>query len=309
MCMQSKLFSQEEINFLNEFYPKYGTDYCVEKLGRTIYSIRIKVHKLKLNFCGIIFKYHQENLEPIVKVSISYSETLRNMGLKANSGNLSTLKRYINMYKINVDHFDPHKYCKLKLNNLNTKQEISNILVENSTYASSSHLKDRLYKEGLKQRCCELCGQTEEWRGNRMSLILDHINGVSNDNRFENLRIVCPNCNATLDTHCRGSEKLKRKLENQIQKEEHLEKPKKEKKIYKRKKSDVIKMTREEVAKEKSLTKRTVDRPPYEQLKNEINDLGYSATGRKYGVSDNAIRKWIKVYEKYFNESPESELN
>jgi hypothetical protein len=38
--------------------------------------------------------------------------------------------------------------------------------------------------------------------GKKMSLILDHINGVNNDNRIENIRIVCPNCNATLDTHC-----------------------------------------------------------------------------------------------------------
>ena len=35
-----------------------------------------------------------------------------------------------------------------------------------------------------------------------MALILDHVNGVSTDNRLENLRIVCPNCNATLDTYC-----------------------------------------------------------------------------------------------------------
>lgn len=47
-----------------------------------------------------------------------------------------------------------------------------------------------------------MCGQGEEWNGKKMSLILDHINGVHNDNRLENLRIVCPNCNATLDTHC-----------------------------------------------------------------------------------------------------------
>jgi len=40
-----------------------------------------------------------------------------------------------------------------------------------------------------------------------MTLILDHINGVNNDNRLENLRIVCPNCNATLDTHCIGVRK------------------------------------------------------------------------------------------------------
>jgi hypothetical protein len=35
-----------------------------------------------------------------------------------------------------------------------------------------------------------------------MSLIIDHINGVGDDNRLENLQIVCPNCAATLDTHC-----------------------------------------------------------------------------------------------------------
>ena len=38
----------------------------------------------------------------------------------------------------------------------------------------------------------------------------------------------------------------------------------------------------------------TVRRPPYKQLLNEINQTSYRAVGRKYGVTDNAIRKWIK---------------
>lgn len=49
---------------------------------------------------------------------------------------------------------------------------------------------------------CELCGQDEIWHGRRMSLILDHVNGVRDGNRIENLNIVCPNCAATLPTHC-----------------------------------------------------------------------------------------------------------
>ena len=31
-------------------------------------------------------------------------------------------------------------------------------------------------------------------------MILDHINGYNHDNRLENLRWVCPNCNYQLDT-------------------------------------------------------------------------------------------------------------
>lgn len=42
---------------------------------------------------------------------------------------------------------------------------------------------------------------------------------------------------------------------------------------------------------------RVVERPLYLDLIKEVENNGYSATGRKYGVSDNAIRKWIKNYE------------
>ncbi len=41
---------------------------------------------------------------------------------------------------------------------------------------------------------------------------------------------------------------------------------------------------------------RKVERPPIEKLKSEVENFGYSATGRKYGVSDNSIRKWIKNF-------------
>ena len=73
--------------------------------------------------------------------------------------------------------------------------------MEGSSY-QRARLKERLFDAGLKERACELCGQGEIWHGRRMSLILDHVNGIADDNRLENLRVVCANCNATLDTHC-----------------------------------------------------------------------------------------------------------
>ena len=43
---------------------------------------------------------------------------------------------------------------------------------------------------------------------------------------------------------------------------------------------------------------RRVSRPPYEQLLAEVEAHGYCWVGRKYGVSDNAVRKWVKFYER-----------
>lgn len=233
-------------------------------------------------------KYLKENFEVIVKKSRSLKEVLENLEILCRGGSYATVKKYIKLYDIDTSHF----YTKEELYNKTIghyiknkwKKGLNEILVENSSYKNTSNLKKRLYKEGLKERKCEECGQNEDWRGKKMSLILDHINGNPTDNRIENLQILCPNCNAITETFSRGHKKLKKKEEN-----------KKfcfcGKEINKNSKNCINCI-------DKTHLRKVNDRPKYQVLKKEIIDMGYSATGRKYGVSDNAIRKWIKVYEK-----------
>ncbi len=73
------------------------------------------------------------------------------------------------------------------------------ILVENSSYKSSG-LKKRLVREGVLEDLCKSCGLGPVWNGRPITLQLDHRNGVSNDHRLENLRILCPNCHSQTDT-------------------------------------------------------------------------------------------------------------
>jgi hypothetical protein len=123
----------------------------------------------------------------------------------ASGGGTSTLRKWAERWGISTAHFD--RYASQRVSRTRKPRPLSEVMIENSSF-NRGHLKRRLYQEGLKQPRCELCGQGERWNGARMSLILDHINGVADDNRLENLRIVCPNCAATLDTHCGKQNRL-----------------------------------------------------------------------------------------------------
>jgi hypothetical protein len=253
-------------------------------------------------------KFSKEELEEIVKNVLSIAEICRRLGIRPVGGNYKTIKKYINLYDIDISHFTGQGWNKgLRYRPFNKITDISDILIENSTYTNTHRLKIRLIKEGLKDSICELCG-IDSWCDKPISLHLDHINGNNMDNRIDNLRILCPNCHSQTSTYCGNN--LNKSSRSEYRNEKYLNKNNlesiKDVKSEKKEKYKKVKILKtctcgKQIRKSSNMCNschikslRKVERPSIEQLKIDIEELGYCGTGRKYGVSDNAIRKWLR---------------
>lgn len=104
---------------------------------------------------------------------------------------------------------------------------LEEIFKENSPITQHG-LKGYIKRYNLIDYVCDKCGCTGEWQDGIITLELDHINGINNDNRLENLHYLCPNCHALTETF-RGKNKFLSKTKDDIISEEDFVKALQEK--------------------------------------------------------------------------------
>lgn len=146
-----------------------------------------------------IYKLSDEQFVELLKKSSTISEVLFKLGytVKGNSWGYSQVKR--RMDDLNLDYsIFKGKSAVIKTNKLNNVKK-EDILKENCKHQRTV-LRRYIIKNNLIPYKCAICGCTE-WQGKTLSLELDHINGVNNDNRLENLRFLCPNCYSQTSTY------------------------------------------------------------------------------------------------------------
>lgn len=234
-------------------------------------------------------KYTLEEFKLAVEQSYSVAQVLTKLGLAPKGGNYGVFHRYKKQHNIDTSHFTGQGHLKGKTHNYTTKP-LEEILVEESDY-NSHKLRLRLIGEGIKEHKCECC-RLSEWMGQPISLELDHIDGDNKNNKLDNLRVLCPNCHAQTPTY-RGKNKKRNNSQTQKNRKKRI---RIKKKYYcsscgiqlsgKYKTGLCLSCHRK--------NSRKVERPSIEILLKEVGESSYCAVARKYGVSDNCIRNWIK---------------
>ena len=153
-----------------------------------------------------IYKLSDEQFVELLKKSSTISEVLFKLGytVKGNSWGYSQVKR--RMDDLNLDYsIFKGKSAVIKTNKLNNVKK-EDILKENCKHQRTV-LRRYIIKNNLIPYKCAICGCTE-WQGKTLSLELDHINGINNDNRLENLRFLCPNCHSQTSTYGSRNQQL-----------------------------------------------------------------------------------------------------
>lgn len=220
--------------------------------------------------------YTDEQFAEAIANNTSWFAARLALGLCGNSNSaLVGMKKRAIILGIDYSHFGSvHKGGGKR----RTWQEI--LIADRPCRETSALLRRALVEAGVLY-VCGACGLIPIWNDQPLVLEVDHVNGNNRDNRLENLRFLCPNCHAQTSTY--GSKNKNHKKSNQPNFCSSC---------------GIQTKTRDAVFCRKcALASRPQKpKPTLGELRTDLSTMSFVAVGKKYGVTDNAIRKWIKSY-------------
>lgn len=216
----------------------------------------------------------EEEISNAIDGSNSLKDVIVRLGFDPSSNNYRLLKNMIDKFGLEAPIYSKGSVANPKY------VPNDEVFRENSTYTNRTSIKQRLVLMGWEYCCSQpSCTISDTWLGKPIVLHLDHINGVKNDNRLDNLRFLCPNCHT--QTGAFAGRNLKPR-------------PKKVVRCSCGKEKSSPRSTRCVECSNKA--KRRITYPPVDDLKSLVEAHGFTGAGKILGVSDNAIRKHLKIW-------------
>ena len=146
-----------------------------------------------------IWELPSNQFSELVSRSNTIADILKYFGLQNKGGNSNTVKRRILHENIDMSHIVLGKGSN-RGRKFASKKTHDELFCSNSN-SQRKDIKYRILKDNIIKYECRECGLTDEWNNKKLVLHLEHINGISNDHRLENLCFLCPNCHSQTSTY------------------------------------------------------------------------------------------------------------
>jgi len=146
-------------------------------------------------------------LKEAITQSICLSDVCRMLNITVCSFNNDRIRKLCLTHDISMNHFDAKKTFRRN----KFTWDVSDVFCVNSK-VGRSQLRSLAKRHGLYDGKCAECELNDEWNGKPLTIELDHINGINDDNRKENLRWLCPNCHSQTPTHKNSSNRRSSKV-------------------------------------------------------------------------------------------------
>jgi hypothetical protein len=137
-----------------------------------------------------------------VRENHSIAGVLRAIGLRPAGANYVMVHRRVRELSLSTGHWTGVAHLRGRTHHWAKRMPLEEVLRNPTRYrGGTAALKERLFRDGILARHCARCA-IAAWHGMPLALHLDHVNGDSQDNRRENLRVLCPNCHSQTPAYC-----------------------------------------------------------------------------------------------------------
>lgn len=148
---------------------------------------------------SIIWTMPKEQFTALVADANSIADVLRSLGMATTGKAHRSIKERIEKESIKPKFIPTSGYRNAGTRRPRLGFPIEDVAKENSSFDRKG-LKKKILKLGLIDYSCSVCHNNGLWENKPLVLVLDHVNGIRNDNRLSNLRFLCPNCNSQQST-------------------------------------------------------------------------------------------------------------